>query len=99
MAPISQNYTVFVQVLDSSDRIVGQVDAWPLQGTFPTSQWTPGQIVSDPYVIALSPDLPPGPYRLQVGWYLLATLERLPVLDADGAPVDNRYLVSGLEAE
>ncbi|GAB4147921.1 MAG: hypothetical protein Fur0021_07210 [Candidatus Promineifilaceae bacterium] len=99
LAPISQNYTVFVQVLDSSDRIVGQVDAWPLQGTFPTSQWTPGQIVSDPYVISLSPDLPPGPYRLQVGWYLLATLQRLPVLDANGVPVDNRYLVSGLEAE
>ncbi len=99
LAPINQNYTVFVQVLDAQDRIVGQVDAWPRQGTFPTSQWTPGEIVHDPYLITLSPDLPPGSYRLQVGWYLLATLERLPVLDEAGAPVDNRYLVSGLEAE
>ena len=97
LAPMSENYTVFVQVLDAEDRIVGQVDAWPLQGTFPTGQWQPGQTVADPYVVSLAPDLRPGPYRLQVGFYLLATLQRLPVLDAGGVPVDDHYLLSGLE--
>lgn len=90
LAPMNENYTVFVQVLDAQDRIVGQVDSWPLQGTHPTGGWRPGEIVRDPYVIQLSDDLPPGDYRLNIGLYLLATLQRLPVLDASGAPVGDK---------
>ncbi len=96
LAPLAEDYTVFVQVLDANDRIVGQVDAWPVQGTHPTSQWTPGETISDPYTVPLDPDLPPGEYRLIVGWYLLADLRRLPVLDAAGSPVDDRVVVEGL---
>jgi hypothetical protein len=96
LAPMAENYTVFVQVLDAQDRLVGQVDAWPLQGTYPTGQWRPGEIVPDPHVVLLSGDLPPGDYRLQVGWYLLSTLRRLPVLDAGGAPIDDKVVIPGL---
>jgi hypothetical protein len=93
LAEMDADYTVFVQVLDAADRIVGQVDAWPVQGTFPTSQWTPGETVSDPYLVQLSADLPPGDYRLHVGLYLLATLERLVVVDESGAAVDDKVEV------
>ncbi|MCA9922687.1 MAG: hypothetical protein KC421_09950, partial [Anaerolineales bacterium] len=79
LAALDENYTVFVQVLDAQDRIVGQMDAWPLQGTYPTTAWTPGEQVTDPYVVQLDGVLSPGAYRLQVGWYLLATVRRLPV--------------------
>ncbi|MCB8967619.1 MAG: DUF2723 domain-containing protein [Ardenticatenaceae bacterium] len=96
LAAIPADYTVFVQILDSDDRIVGQVDAWPVQGTRPTSQWTPGEMVTDPYVVQLSGEMPPGQYRLIVGWYLLADLRRLPVLDEAGAPIDDKFLVPGL---
>jgi hypothetical protein len=96
LAPINEDYTVFIQILDANDRIVGQVDAWPLQGTLPTSQWTPGQTITDPYLIWLDGDLPPGQYRLIVGWYLLADLRRLPVLDESGQPIDDKLLVPGL---
>jgi len=90
LAEMDADYTVFVQVLDAADRIVGQVDAWPVQGTFPTSQWTPGESVSDPYLVQLDADLPPGDYRVHVGLYLLATLERLAVVDGTGAAVDDK---------
>ncbi|UCG25938.1 MAG: DUF2723 domain-containing protein [Chloroflexota bacterium] len=96
LAPMSEDYTVFVQVLDVNDRIVGQVDAWPLQGTYPTGQWAAGETVKDPYVVHLSEELPPGQYKLNVGWYLLETLRRLPVVDQDGQAVDDRVIVSGL---
>ncbi len=96
LAPISQDYTVFVQILDANDRLVGQIDAWPVQGTHPTSQWQPGETVRDPYVVQLDGDLPPGEYRLQAGWYLLGTLRRLPVLNADGLPVDDKVIQAGL---
>ncbi|MEM7114941.1 MAG: DUF2723 domain-containing protein [Chloroflexota bacterium] len=96
LAPLQDDYTVFIQVLDENDTLVGQVDAWPLQGTFPTSQWQLGQTVTDPYLVQLAADLPPGDYRLQVGFYLLATLQRLPVLDAAGQLVDDKFLHSDL---
>ena len=99
LADMAQDYTVFLQVLDDQDQIVGQVDAWPLQGTYPTSRWQAGEIVDDVYEIQLSGDRPPGNYRLQAGFYLLATLRRLPVLDAQGQPVDDKVRVSGLTAE
>jgi hypothetical protein len=96
LAPINEDYTVFIQILDANDRIVGQVDAWPLQGTLPTSQWTPGQTITDPYLIWLDGDLASGQYWLIVGWYLLADLRRLPVLDENGRPINDKLLVPGL---
>ncbi len=96
LAPLNEDYTLFLQVLDANDRLVGQADAWPLQGTLPTSHWQPGQTITDPYTIQLDGDLPPGDYRLLVGWYLLADLRRLPVLSADGVPVDDKFVVPGL---
>ena len=96
LAPLTEDYTLFLQVLDANDRLVGQVDAWPLQGTLPTSQWQPGQTITDPYTIHLDGDLLPGDYRLLVGWYLLADLRRLPVLNEDGAAVDDKFTIPGL---
>ena len=96
LAPLDHDYTVFIQILNDQDHIVGQVDAWPLQGTLPTSQWQPGQTITDPHLVRLADDLPPGNYRLQVGWYLLATLQRLPVLDSNATPMDDKFLVTRL---
>lgn len=96
LAPLPQNYTVFVQLLDSQDQIAGQVDSWPLQGTFPTSQWAVGQTIQDPYLVQLKADLAPGPYRLIVGWYLLATLERLVVVDPAGNAINDKVVLPGL---
>ncbi|MBP6789229.1 MAG: DUF2723 domain-containing protein [Candidatus Promineofilum sp.] len=94
LAEMDADYTVFVQVLDAADRLVGQVDAWPVQGTFPTSQWTPGETVVDPYLVQLSADLPPGDYRIHVGLYLLATGQRLPVVDESGAAIDDKVEIA-----
>jgi 4-amino-4-deoxy-L-arabinose transferase-like glycosyltransferase len=96
LAPLDEHYTVFVQVVDAHDHIVGQVDAWPLHGTYPTGQWRPGEIIDDPYQVQLSEQLPPGPYRLLVGWYLLGSLRRLPLVDADGVSLDDKVIVTGL---
>ena len=96
LTSMDEDYTVFVQILDENDRIVGQVDSWPVQGTYPTSQWRVGEAVKDPYLVWLKEDLPPGEYRLNVGLYLLETLRRLPVLGEGGAPIDDKFEVPGL---
>ena len=99
LADVTEDYTVFLQVLNDQDQIVGQVDAWPMQGTYPTGDWQPGEVVDDPYEIQLAGYLSPGNYRLQVGLYLLATLRRLPVLDAQGQPIDDKVMVYELKVE
>ena len=87
------DYTVTVQLIGPDGKLHGQVDAWPVQGTLPTSSWAAGQRVTDPYAVSLQPDAPSGLYRIEVGWYLLATLRRLPVVDAAGRPSDDRVVV------
>ena len=97
LLPLENDYTVFVQVLDAGDQIVGQLDTWPLQGTFPTSQWVAGELVTDRYVVNLTPELAEGDYRLIIGWYLLGTpVQRLVVFDAAGNPIADKVEVTGL---
>ncbi|MCA9985789.1 MAG: DUF2723 domain-containing protein [Anaerolineales bacterium] len=97
LAPLTADYTVFVQILDGDDQLIGQLDSWPLQGTFPTSQWTPGERVEDRYLVPVAADLTEGEYRLIIGWYLLGTpIQRLSVLDPAGAPVDDKVELGGL---
>ena len=98
LAPIEEDYTVFVQILDSKDQIVGQIDSWPQQGTFGTSLWQLGEVVEDSYLVPLNAELSPGSYELHVGLYLLETLRRLPVLDENGLTINDKVIISGLQA-
>jgi len=43
--------------------------------------------------VTLPPDAPSGKYQIEVGWYLLATLRRLPVLDSSSRPSDDHVIV------
>jgi hypothetical protein len=99
LADMSEDYTLFLQVVDEQDRIVGQIDSWPVQGTYPTSQWQPGEPLPDAYTIQLDSNLPPGQYRLLVGWYLLGTSRRLPILNQDGVPVEDKLVIPGLQVQ
>ena len=64
--------------------ILGQ-DGQPLSGLYPTSFWGEGELVVDGRSFDSAQhkpwfaDVPPGEYELQVGLYLLATGQRLPV--------------------
>jgi hypothetical protein len=87
------NYTAFVHLIGPDGRVHGQVDQWPVQGTLPTSNWAAGQTVRDPYSVVLPAEAPRGRYQVEVGWYLLATLRRLSVLDAAGRPTDDKVII------
>jgi hypothetical protein len=96
---IGEDYTVFVHLVGPDGRLHGQVDSWPVQGTYPTSQWAPGREVTDPYEVRLEPDAPPGPYRVEVGWYHLATMERLRIVDEGGEPIADSFVVGEFDVE
>lgn len=73
---LKENYTVFLQVLDSSGHVVGQRDAPPHPAT---SQWPVGQPLSDAHGIFIEPGTPPGLHRLIAGLYNSQTGQRLSV--------------------
>jgi len=93
---IAEDYTVFVHLVGPDGKLYGQVDFYPVKGTLATSHWMPGQVILDPYTVPLPADAPRGEYTVHVGMYLLATLERLPVLNTDGAPIDDKVVLTGL---
>jgi 4-amino-4-deoxy-L-arabinose transferase-like glycosyltransferase len=80
-AELDKDYSVFVHVMRNGQQ-VGQSDSYPAQGYYATHLWRPGDIVADDHLLAGA--VTPGEgYSLEVGLYLLPTLERLRVLDAD----------------
>jgi hypothetical protein len=83
LSPPADDYTVFVHLLDGNGAIVAQADGQPRGGAYPTSIWSPGEVVPDEFDLAIE-GLPPGDYDLAVGLYLLATGDRLPMTGADG---------------
>jgi hypothetical protein len=89
----TQNYKVFVHMLDRHDHIVAQRDSEPLSGRSPTTSWQPGQSIADNYGLLVAPGTPPGEHRIEVGMYDLATGARLPV-SVEGKPVGDRLLLS-----
>jgi hypothetical protein len=53
-------------------------DGPPVNGRFPTSEWSPGEVISDSHFIPLDlNNIPAGTYRINVGFYILETFERL----------------------
>jgi len=88
LAPMQENYSVFVHVVGGDELILGQRDMYPGQGTYPTSLWSPGEIVADTYAVPISPTaMTPGEALFAVGLYNLQTGERLPVVDGMGQPL------------
>jgi hypothetical protein len=83
-APVSQSYTVFVQLIAPDGTLAAQNDSQPVYGYYPTSQWQPGEIVPDRIAIPLPKDLPPGNYTLIAGLYDGETGLRLPLADGSG---------------
>lgn len=84
------DYTVFVHLVDATDRLAAQSDAQPLDGAYPTSIWNPGETVADERLVPA----PAGQYRVYVGLYRWDTLERLPAV-LGGEPVPEERLLLG----
>jgi uncharacterized membrane protein len=97
--PISENYTVFVHVIGPDGRIVAQRDTPPDGGAYPTRRWAVGEVVADRVQVALPGKLPAGPLQVLVGMYHPDTGQRLPVLDAQGRPTDDKVLLKQISVK
>ncbi len=80
-APVREDYTVFVHLLDAEGKMAAGQDGQPVDGIYPTSFWEPGELITDRRI--LWPELSAGTYQLQIGLYRLASGRRLPVSGPD----------------
>jgi hypothetical protein len=91
--PTEVSYSVFTHLLDGESRVRGQKDSVPGNGALPTTGWVEGEVITDVYDLTVDADAPPGDYVLEIGMYVAATGERLPVYDATGDLVGDRLLL------
>lgn len=90
----ARDETIFVQVVNENGEIVAQADHDPLHGAYPTSLWTPNELIPDSFTLALPSDLAAGKYEMYVGWYERATNERVE-LKTPSSP-NNAFLLQEL---
>jgi 4-amino-4-deoxy-L-arabinose transferase-like glycosyltransferase len=91
----SANYTVYVHLLDAQGHAVGNADALPRAGRYPTTVWDAGEIIADEHDLTINPSVPPGSNSIEVGMYLPATGARLPTVDGGGSPRGDHVVVPG----
>jgi mannosyltransferase len=96
---VSRDYTVFTHLVGESFNPVTAGPVWaghdsqPLAGGYPTTQWFTNEVIIDRHLLTLDGHAPSGEYELEVGMYLLDTMKRLPVLDAQGQVAGERVVL------
>ena len=84
LAPIADDWTFFVHVLDAAGQNRLSADVAPGAGSYPTTRWQAGEWIVDEVQIAIPPTLPAGDYQVEIGFYL-STGARIPLPTAAGA--------------
>jgi hypothetical protein len=98
LRPVPRDYKVFVHLFDVSGQLVAQDDSVPVNWSYPTTSWQPGEYIRDEHVLLMDPSLARGDYALYVGLYDAVTGERPVVHDAErGALRESRVLLQSVQ--
>ena len=89
--PLSDNYQVFVHLLDASGAVVAQSDKIN-PGEFPTERWPLDKYVRDEHVLVIEAGLPAGAYRLTAGLWDFGSGVRLPISGGASSVADAALL-------
>jgi hypothetical protein len=90
---VSDNYAWFVHVIDANGQIVSQQDRPPQGGYTPTSVWQPDSPVIDRLFFPLPPNTDASGWQVRVGWVSPENGALLPVLDRQGQPVPDNFVL------
>jgi 4-amino-4-deoxy-L-arabinose transferase-like glycosyltransferase len=69
LQPITENYRVYLKLVDSDGRVWREDDSNPIFGFFLTSQWEEGVILRDKHGLEVPPDAPSGIYYVGLGLF------------------------------
>jgi len=94
LKPLTADYSIYVRLLgregpEGEPQHLAQLDTYPGNGTYPTSLWSPGEIVVDRYTLTVSPEaIAPTLARLEIGPYEFETKAILePITDGEGRTI------------
>jgi 4-amino-4-deoxy-L-arabinose transferase-like glycosyltransferase len=89
LEPTDRDYSLFVHARTPDGRSAGQLDTYPGNGMYPTSQWRSGEILADTVAVPFSWEAePPSLVQFHVGLYDLDTMQPVPALSAQGTVVE-----------
>ena len=89
LGPVYEPLSSFAHLLDRQSNVVGQYDGFDV----PPRRWEPGAVIAQVYRFPVGRDAQPGTHWLEVGLYDPQTMERVPIVDAQGAPLGDRLLL------
>ena len=93
LAPMKEDYSLYIHLFGWQYQPLGQRDSYPGGGNYQTSFWSPGQVVRDTYLVRVDPELAgPVAAEIEVGLYRLETMEKLTALDGQGREVGRPIL-------
>ncbi|HID64779.1 MAG TPA: glycosyltransferase family 39 protein [Anaerolineae bacterium] len=69
LRPMSENYRVYLKLVDGGGRVWREDDSKPVFDSFPTSRWAEGVILRDRHGLEVPPDAPPGVYYVGLGLF------------------------------
>jgi hypothetical protein len=88
LAPVETDYTIFAHLRNQAGQTVAQMDRPPAAGAYPTSLWSPGEIIPDEVIVPWPQNLQPGQYSIVVGLYDFTTGIRLPVVGSNDNSIE-----------
>jgi 4-amino-4-deoxy-L-arabinose transferase-like glycosyltransferase len=85
---IEEDFSLFVHLFGRDGQRIGTVDTYPGLGSYPTSQWRPGQVIRDVYPVRVAYDAEaPTLVDVSVGWYdFYGSREGIHAVDPSGQP-------------
>jgi 4-amino-4-deoxy-L-arabinose transferase-like glycosyltransferase len=93
LSKMDRDYTAFIHVVGSDDRIWAQQDRLLEHRADPTSMWLEGTTVTESYELELADDTPPGDYTVKIGVYYWETAKRLPIWNENTRSVADDTIV------
>lgn len=94
---MTEDYHVFVHLLDAQGALVAQHDGIPAQGERPTWGWQEAEVLQDEHTLAAETNLPNGEYTLSVGMYDYLTKVRLQAMSGNKHLPEDRVVLQAIE--
>jgi hypothetical protein len=92
-APIPQDYSIFLHLLDANGELIGQADGTPYQNQYPTTAWRPGQLIEDVRSIPSTATDASQISQFAIGVYDPLTGVRLEAIDEASHALPNNALI------
>jgi len=85
LAPVDEDYNLFIHLLDAEGNIVAQADAPPTGNTYPTSWWAAGETIADVHTLPDTTNVT----HIRLGLYSLVSNQRLIISESTLPHQDN----------